>query len=287
MMRYITVDTKMIALLGMPLRQSASYLLQNRVYEQAGLDYFYLPIEVETPQALSDVLTGIRAMNFAGFAITKPYKETVLQYLDAQDDSVALMGACNTVLIQDGKFIGYNTDGIGCIRSLEQEGRLDIANKTFFSFGAGGAARAVCFELARRGAGQLIIASPFGMCDRLSEEINRHFPSKAIAVDIGETERMYGYIRQADALLNLSGIGMAPHEDETPMERPCFQPHQLCYDAVYQPEKTRFLREAEAVGCQTLNGLGMVIYQGLEQIKLWTGVSAPAQMMFDAFRANL
>ncbi|HWP52095.1 MAG TPA: shikimate dehydrogenase [Clostridia bacterium] len=286
-MRYITVDTKLVGLLGTPLSQSVSYLLQNQVYEQTGINYFYFPIEVAEAQALPDVLTGIRAMNFIGFAITKPYKETILQYLDEQDDSVVQMGACNTVLIREGKLVGYNTDGIGCIRSLEQDGGLKITGKTFFSFGAGGAARAVCFELARHGAKRIVIASPFGMCDRLAEDINRYFPELCIPVDIGETDRMYDYVRHADVLLNLSGIGMTPHEKETPMENPCFQSHQVCYDAVYQPEKTRFLLEAEAARCQTLNGLGMVIYQGLEQIKLWAGVTAPAHIMFDAVKNTL
>ena len=284
MTHYITVDTKLVGLLGTPLSQSVSYILQNRVYEQTGINYFYFPIEVSDPEALPDILTGIRAMNFIGFAVTKPYKETILQYLDERDDSVIQMGACNTVLIRDNKLIGYNTDGIGCIRSLEQDGGLKISGKNFFSFGAGGAARAVCFELARHGAKQIVIASPFGMCDRLAEDINKYFPKMAVSVDIGETERMYGCIRQADVLLNLSGIGMAPHDGETPMANPCFQSHQICYDAVYQPEKTRFLQEAEAAGCKTLNGLGMVIYQGLEQIKLWAGVDAPAGIMFSAAR---
>ncbi|BAL00742.1 shikimate dehydrogenase [Oscillibacter valericigenes Sjm18-20] len=285
-MHYITVDTKMIGLLGTPLRQSVSYKLQNRVYEQAGLDYFYLPIEVSTEDRLPAVVEGIRAMNFAGFAITKPYKETILKYLDERDDLVTKMGACNTVAVRDGKLIGYNTDGIGCVRSLEVDGGLDIKGKTFFSFGAGGAARAVCFELACRGAKQIVISSASQRCEHLAEDINRLFPGLCVPVRLTDEERMYEYIRQADVLLNMSGIGMAPHLGESPMKKDRFQPHQLCYDAVYDPEKTRFLQDAEAARCRILNGLGMVIYQGLEQIKIWTGVDAPAQIMFDAVRES-
>lgn len=286
-MHYITVDTKLVGLLGTPLRQSVSYKLQNRVYEQAGLDYCYFPIEVPSADRLPAVVEGIRAMNFAGFAITKPYKETILQYLDERDDLVSKMGACNTVAVRDGKLIGYNTDGVGCVRSLEQEGGFDAHGKTFFSFGAGGAARAVCFELACRGAKQIVISSASQRCEHLAEDVNRFFPGLCVPVRLADEERMYAYVRQADVLLNMSGIGMAPHLGESPMKVPSFQARQLCYDAVYDPEKTQFLLDAEAAGCKTLNGLGMVIYQGLEQIRIWTGVDAPAQIMFDAVRESL
>lgn len=286
-MRYINVDTKLIGLLGMPLGQSRAHKMQNNVYERCGLDYFYFLIEVKAPDLLPKILDGVRAMNFAGLAVTKPYKETILKYLDEKDDLVAKMGACNTIAIRDGKLIGYNTDGFGCIHSLEVEGGLDLSGKSYFSFGAGGAARAVCFELANRGAKQIVISSGSQRCERLAEDINRFFPGVCIPVNIAEEKRMYEYIRQSDVLLNMSGIGMPPHVGETPMKDPCFQSNQLCYDAIYNPEKSRFLEDAEAAGCKILNGAGMTVYQGLEQIKIWTGVEAPAQIMFDANKESV
>ena len=119
--RRITVDTKLIALLGNPLRQSVSYLTQNQVYEELGLDYCYFPVELPRADQLESVIAGFREMNFAGFAVTKPYKEQVLPYLDRLDSTAEKMGACNTVVVEDGCLVGYNTDGIGCTRSLREE----------------------------------------------------------------------------------------------------------------------------------------------------------------------
>jgi shikimate dehydrogenase len=281
-MRYITVNTKLIALLGTPLGQSVSYLTQNRVYEELGLDYFYFPVELPRAEQLEDVVNGFRQMNVAGFGVTKPYKETIIPYLEQLDHTAETMGACNTVVVRDGQLIGYNTDGIGCLRSLKEERGFAPKGKAVFSYGAGGAARAVLFQLAAQGAGHLTVAALDGMAQRLAEDINRLYPGLCTGLDMGEREELALGTGKADLVMNLTGLGMAPHLDETPMDPAWLHPGQLCYDAIYNPVQTRFLKDAEAVGCQTLNGLGMVIFQGLEQIKLWTGVDAPADIMYRA-----
>ena len=143
-MAYITVDTKLVVLLGTPLRQSVSYLAQNRVYERLGLDYYYIPVEVKSSDQLRTVVAGLKQMNLGGLAVTKPYKETILQYLDGMDETARQMGACNTVVVRDGAWIGYNTDGMGCARSLKEEQGFDPVGKHIFSYGAGGAALRAC-----------------------------------------------------------------------------------------------------------------------------------------------
>lgn len=279
-MSYITVDTKLVALLGTPLGQSISYLTQNQVYRELGMDYFYFPVEVQTPAQLKDVVAGFRHMNFAGLAVTKPYKETIMAYLDEMDGTVAKIGACNTVAVRDGKLIGYNTDGIGCTHSMREERGFEPEGKRVVCYGAGGAARAVLFQLAQEGVGQIVVAALDGMAERLAEDLNSHYPGLCQGMDISCKDVLEPATRQADLVLNLTGLGMGNHLDETPVDKTWLRPGQLCYDAIYNPETTRFLREAEEMGCQTLNGLGMVIYQGLEQIKLWTGVEAPAEIMY-------
>ncbi len=281
-MEYITVHTKLIGLLGTPLAQSISYRLQNDVYRRMGLDCFYLPIEVARKEDLPYVVEGIRRMNFSGFAVTKPYKETILPLLDQLDESARRVGACNTVVVTDGRLVGYNTDGTGFLRSLESQLKGGPAGKRFLSFGAGGAARAVCFELAAHGAAHIHIVSVTGSGARLAQELNAQFPGMADPILAADRKGVAAAAAQAQVLLNLSGLGMAPHLDESPLEPQCFSPAQFCWDAVYQPEETLFLRQARQAGCPTLNGLGMVVYQGLEQIRLWTGAQVPAQWMFDA-----
>ena len=280
--RRITVDTKLIALLGNPLRQSVSYLTQNQVYEELGLDYCYFPVELPRADQLESVIAGFREMNFAGFAVTKPYKEQVLPYLDRLDSTAEKMGACNTVVVEDGCLVGYNTDGIGCTRSLREERGFDPAGSRVFSYGAGGAARAVLFQLASEGAKQITVAALDGMGQRLAGGQDRCYPGLCQGIDISPRDILASETSQADLVLNLTGLGMAPHLNETPADPTWLRPGQLCYDAIYNPEKTRFLEDAERAGCQTLNGLGMVIYQGLAQIELWTGVWAEAEIMYRA-----
>ena len=279
----ITVDTKLIAVLGTPLRHSFSYKMQNDVYKAMGLDYCYIPIEV-SPEGFGAVVTAIRHMNFAGFALTKPYKVEIMKYLDDIDDTARIMGSCNTVVVRDGKFKGYNTDGAGFIRSLTEEGNIDIKNSVFFSFGAGGTAKSVCFELAGHGAKRIYISSRSAMCEELAENINNYFPGVCIPIRVHDRRRTEEGISGADVILNLSGSGMYPHTDETPVDKSLLKPKHLCYDATYNPFRTRFLREAEEMGCRILNGLGMFIYQGAFQIKLWTGREAPIDVMRDSLK---
>ncbi len=147
----ITVDTKLIGLLGKPLRQSFSPRMQNEAYQAAGLDYLYYPIEVENDH-LGDVVNGLRYMNYCGFAVTKPNKIQVIQYLDELDPLAKKMGSVNTVVNTDGKLKGYNTDGEGFVRSLLTQTNCCLNTSIFFCFGAGGAGRAMCSTLAYRGA---------------------------------------------------------------------------------------------------------------------------------------
>lgn len=277
--RYVTVNTKLIALLGFPLGQSVSYLTQNQVYSELGLDYFYFPVEVSREEQLGDIIAGFRQMNFAGFAVTKPYKKSILAHLDRLDDSAKAVGACNTAVFRDGCLVGYNTDGVGCTRSLQIERGFSAAGKTVFSYGAGGSARAVLFRMAAEGAKKIVVTSSSSTARQLAEDINRLYPGLCLGLDRSQRDALAEETAGADLVMNLTGLGMAPHLNETPMDSAWLRPGQLCYDAIYNPAETRFLREAEERGCETLNGLGMVIYQGLEQIRLWTGADADEAIM--------
>jgi len=274
----ITVDTKLIALLGTPLRQSLSYKMQNDAYKALGLDYYYIPIEVQ-PEGFEAVVAAIRHMNFAGFALTKPYKVEVMKYLDEVDETAKIMGSCNTVVVKDGKLKGYNTDGEGLIRSLTEEGKTDIKDNIFFSFGAGGTGKSVCFELAKEGARRIYISSRSSMCEELAANIGNYFPGVCVPIRTADTDKIEKAIYESNVILNLSGSGMYPHTDETPIDKSLLLPKHICFDATYNPDKTRFLIEAEEKGCKIINGIGMFIYQGAYQIKLWTGCEGPVEVM--------
>ena len=272
----VDINTKMITLLGTPLGQSFAARMQNAGYEAAGMNMLYFYTETDQ-EHLGDIVNGIRYMNFAGFAVTKPNKVRVLRYLDELDPLCKKMGASNTVVkTEDGKLIGYNTDGIGFYTSLVEEGDVDVKNSTFFCFGAGGAGRAMCSVLAYYGAKKIYITDFFEPCAQaLVDDINNNFAPIAEFVHHGDTSK----VSEVDVVMNASGVGMGKSIGQSPVEKEILKPNQFCFDACYNPAKTQFLLDAEAQGCKILNGLGMSLYQGAAQIELWTGKKAPVEAM--------
>lgn len=272
----IDINTKMISLLGTPLAQSFAARMQNKGYEAAGLNMLYFYTEVDN-EHLSDVVNGLRYMNFAGFAVTKPNKVKVLEYLDELDPLCQKMGSCNTVVrTPQGRLIGYNTDGAGFYTSITQEGGVDISASRFFCIGGGGAGRAICSALAYHGAPKLYITDKFEAAGlSLVNDINKNFAPVAEFVPSGD----FSKVSQCDVVINASGIGMGNTIGMTPMPDMYVCPGQLYFDACYNPALTRFLENARAKGCRVLNGLGMSLYQGAAQIELWTGRKAPIEAM--------
>ncbi|MBQ0000378.1 MAG: shikimate dehydrogenase [Clostridiales bacterium] len=272
----IDINTKMITLLGTPLGQSFAARMQNRGYEAAGLNMLYFYTEIDNTH-LADVVNGLRYMNFAGFAVTKPNKVKVLEYLDELDPLCKKMGSSNTVVrTPEGKLIGYNTDGVGFYTSLKEEAGMDITGKSFFCIGSGGAGRAMCSILAYHGAGKIYITDKFEESGlSLVEDINTNFAPVAEFIPSGD----YSKVAECDVVMNATGIGMGASIGKSPLPEEYIQPHQLYFDACYNPLRTQFLKNAEAKGCKILSGLGMSLYQGAAQIELWTGEKAPVEAM--------
>ena len=272
----VDINTKMITLIGTPLKQSFAARMQNAGYKAAGLNMLYFYTEAGK-EHLGDIVNGLRYMNFAGFAITKPNKVEVLQYLDELDPLCKKMGACNTVVRTDeGKLIGYNTDGSGFYTSLITEGQIKVDESVFFCFGGGGAGRAMCSVLAYYGARKIYITDVFEPCGRdLVSDIRKNFGDVAEFVHNGD----YSKLPECHVVMNASGVGMGASEGQSPLPTEHIHADKLYFDACYNPEKTQFLLNAEEKGCRILNGLGMSLYQGATQIELWTGKPAPVDAM--------
>lgn len=275
-MATVDINTKMVTLLGDPLKQSFAAQMQNSGYEAAGLNMLYFYTEVNN-EHLEDVVNGIRYMNFAGFAVTKPNKVKVLQYLDELDPLCEKMGASNTVVrTPEGKLIGYNTDGIGFIRSIQKDGGIKVDENTYFCIGAGGAGRAMCSALAYYGAKKIYISDFVEESSKsLVEDINKNFAPVAEYVPHGD----FSKVAEVSVVMNASGIGMGSHIGENPMPKEFISADKFYFDACYNPDKTQFLLDAEAAGAKVLNGLGMSLYQGAAQIEHWTGKEAPIEAM--------
>lgn len=277
----INVSTKLVGLIGNPLGHSFSPAMQNRAFETLGLNYYYLPIEVAT-ENLTDVVRGISKMNFAGFNVTIPHKLSIMKYLDEIDDLAGLIGAVNTVTVKDGGLKGYNTDGIGFVRSLEEETGVAVQDKNVFILGSGGASRSIAMAMAFKGA------QTVWLCNRtvekavdLSEEINANIRECSVPLPMVKRE-MIEPLQQTDIFINTTSIGMHPQEGDIPLESNLIQEGIIVSDIIYNPLKTRLLIEAEQRGCKIVNGLGMLVYQGAEAFKLWTGLDAPVKEMWDA-----
>lgn len=274
----VDIDTRFITLIGKPLHQSFSARMQNGAYRAMGKNMLYFYTEAEEAQ-LEPIIKGIRNMPFAGFAVTKPNKVAVLQYLDELDPLCAVMGACNTVVIKNGRLIGYNTDGMGFMASIDEETEIDLPNATFFCAGAGGAGRAICCSLAHGGAKGIYI---YDIIDQraleLTDSINRNFPGRAEFVPYGGADAMKK-AHDAHMLINATGVGMEATKDMSPFPADIIRPGHICYDATYNPAETCFLRQGRERGCVTVNGMGMLLHQGIAQIKLWTGEDAPVEVM--------
>lgn len=285
-MRKVNSKTKYIGLLGYPLGHSISPVMQNAAFESRDINYLYMPIELKK-EDLEHVVEAMPKMNFAGFNVTIPYKIEIMKHLDEIDDLAKSIGAVNTVAIKDGKLKGYNTDGIGFLRSLEEELNVSVAGKNIFILGSGGAARAISMTLAMNKARRLYICNrTYEKAESLVKDINSKYGNVAISIPMVE-QKMKDAINYAEILINTTCVGTYPNIDETPIDKEILKGHLAVCDVVYNPRKTKLLQDAEKLGCKTMNGLGMLIYQGAEAFRIWTGVKAPVETMFETATAAL
>lgn len=279
-MNYPTVATKMVILLGNPLGHSISPAMHNHAFEKLGMDYCYIPVEVNE-ENLEKVFSGLTRMNVVGFNVTIPHKIRIMRYLDELDPLAATIGAVNTICVKDGKTKGYNTDGEGFIRSLGEETQISPEGKRFFILGSGGAARAIAMTLAFQGADKIIICNRTpSKAQDLAFEINekiRNCAEVATHTASSQTE----FLSRCDVLINSTSMGMSPKEDFLPIDESLLMPHLTVADIVYNPLTTKLLKSAKEKGCAIVPGLGMLIYQGAAAFKLWTGVEPIISEMSD------
>lgn len=276
----VNINTKMVTLLGKPLSQSYAARMQNAAYRASRINMLYFYTEVDN-EHLGDVINGLRYMNFAGFAVTKPNKVEVMKYVDELDPLCQKMNASNTIVCRDGKLIAYNTDGTGFYRSLQEEAPdIVLSDNVFLCMGAGGAGRAISSVLAYNGAKKIYIGDvDYQAAKELADDINNNFSPVAELFDPLDKDELKKAVVNAQVVMNNTGIGMAATADQTPIPKEFLRSGQLCFDATYNPSKTRFLMEAEDAGCRIMNGLGMSLHQGAEQIELWSGEKAPIEVM--------
>lgn len=283
-MLIINTDTKLVGLLGYPLSQSLSSIMQNAAFQKCNLNKIYIPIEV-TLNNLETVVKGMSKMNFDGFNITKPYKVDIMNYLNDIDDYAKLIGAVNTVKISNGILIGYNTDGTGFLRSFEKVTGTKIKGKSVFILGSGGAARAIALTLALNNATKIYICNrTYEKALSLSNEVTRISNCTAVPMMY---EEMKMAINDSHVLINTTSVGMLPDINESPLDKSLLNSKLIVCDIVYNPMETKLLTDAKEKECRIVPGLPMLVYQGAEAFEIWTNMEAPVDIMFKVVEDGL
>ncbi len=264
---------KRVFLLGYPLAYSISPAMHNAAFRAINLDWQYELLETAT-QGLPNAIARLKEADCAGANVTIPHKQSVLQFLDDVSATARAIGAVNTIIHREGKLIGDNTDGIGFIASL-RESHINPRNARVVILGAGGAARAVAFALAEAGAREIVLLNRTATrVIVLADHLHAQFPKLRIVVNHREA------IGQTNILVNATSVGMFPRVTETPMPKgQTLSPSTVVVDLVYNPLQTRFLWDAKREGAWTINGLGMLVHQGVASFKLWTGRDVPVDVM--------
>lgn len=264
-------ETKIFAVFGNPIVHSLSPLMHQAALDQMGFKARYISFCVTD---LKKAMEGVRGLGIQGVSVTLPFKTEVMQYLDEIEESALRIGAVNTIWNHDGVLKGYNTDWLGLVLSL-QEG-LEIKGRKFAVIGAGGAARGVVYGLIQEGGIPIIQNRTLSQAEALGREFGCPcFP-------FSEKEKI-----EADCLINTTSLGMSPNTGESPFPGKLLNRFSWVADIIYNPLKTKLLREAEEAGCRTITGLGMFVHQGAEQLKIWTGLEPRRDIMRMTVAAEL
>lgn len=285
----ITGHTRMICLLGSPVAHSISPMMHNRSFELLDLDYAYLAFDIGTKD-LASIVESFRKMNVRGFNLTMPDKTEMYPLCDELSDAARLIGAVNTVVHENGKMIGYNTDGIGYMQAVKDAG-FDIIGKKMTLLGAGGAATSIAVQAALDGVSELTIfnrkSKTFEHGEEIVRKINEHTNCKAKICDLADWKLLNEELASSAILTNGTSIGMAPKEDACPLPEQVRLPEGLIIsDIIYHPGETQLLKKAREHGLPAFNGLHMLLYQGAEAFRLWTGKEMPVEQIKSEYFSN-
>lgn len=267
-------STKVVGLIGEPVEHSFSPPMHNEAFKTLGLDYVYVPFNV-SPNNLKSAIEGANSLNIQGLNVTIPHKINVIKYLNELDPIAELIGAVNTIDFKNLK--GYNTDGIGCIGAIEEVTK--IKDKNIVVAGAGGAARAIVFYLAKYGAEEVnILNRNLKKAENLANDLlASNLISNVNSSDISEISKC---ISDADILIDTTPIGMHPNVSDEPIVKAADIHEELVVnDIVYNPNETVLLKEAIKANAKVVYGIKMLLYQGAESFKIWTGREAPIDVM--------
>ena len=275
-------STNIVGLIGHPVEHSFSPPMHNAAFDALDMDYSYVAFDVD-PNNLKSAIEGAQSLNIKGFNVTIPHKVNVMQYLDELDEVARLIGAVNTIDFKNLK--GYNTDGIGAVKAIEEV--TSIKNKNVVVAGAGGASRAISFYIAKYGAESLTILNRNeAKAESLASDVSDSGLIGEVAYD--SINAIGNYMEGADVLIDTTPLGMHPNISDEPIVKADMMDEDLVvFDAVYNPNETVLIKEAIKANAKPVYGIKMLLYQGAESFKIWTGKTAPVDVMEKALRNTL
>lgn len=276
-----TGHTGLLCLLGSPVGHSISPAMQNTACRLTGQDLCYLAFDVQ-PERLPAAVAGLRAIGFKGCNVTMPHKNAMAQLVDELSPAARLCGAVNTVVNQNGRLVGHTTDGVGWVHSARAEG-CDPTGKAIVQLGAGGAGTAILVQAALDGAKSIAV---FNMRDAfwprveaLVQRLNQETDCCVTLHELTDTDTLQKELQKAQILLNTTPVGMKNHPGCLIPSADWLHPGLTVSDVIYEPRETELLRMARTAGLQAFNGLHMLLYQGAESFRLWTGCEMPVEQI--------
>jgi shikimate dehydrogenase len=256
--------------------------MHEAAFRELGIDANYIVLEL-APAAFSKLMRRARRLSLSGFNVTVPYKETVIKFLDEVRPEARAIGAVNTVYRRGKRWIGTNTDMEGFLMALAKDGGFRPSGKKAVVLGAGGAARAIVYGLSREGIREVLIADCFpGKARKIAGDMRRIFRQVGYRAVPAGTEEVKEALQKADVIINATPLGLKPQDPQVVPESwipKAGAKKKFFMDLIYNPAMTSFLKAAKKKGHRTLNGLGMLLYQGARALEYWTGRKAPADVM--------
>jgi shikimate dehydrogenase len=272
----ISGKTQVCGVIGDPITHTLSPAMHNAAFKRLKLDFVFLAFRVKTAD-LENAVRGMRGFGIRGLNVTMPHKTVIIRYLANLDANVKFLGSANTILNDDGRLLGFNTDGTGALHALRENG-INPEGKNVLLLGAGGAAKAIAYSLAQ-GAGALCILNRVPeKAAVLADALNRVFGKKIVGGALSPSA-VQKNLQDADILVNATSVGMHPHVDQSLVAPQWLKPDLAVMDIVYNPVETKLAKVAKAAGAHVISGVEMLLYQGAVSFQIWTGHAAPIEVM--------
>jgi shikimate dehydrogenase len=280
----ISGKTRVCGVIGDPVEHSLSPAMHNAAFQELNLDFIYVAFRVRKDE-LKEAIIGAKSLDIKGLNVTMPHKSAVMKYLDEIDPTAKSIGAVNTILNDKGVLIGYDTDGVGALKALKENG-VSLNGKKLLLLGAGGAGKAIAFHAAQEVEELKILNRTAQKAKDLAEVLRKKFGKKIDGNSLS-AKTIRKELEDADIMVNATSVGMHPNDDQSLIDPSWMRPSLCVMDVVYNPIETKLAKDAKSVGAKVVSGVEMLVYQGAASFEIWTDRPAPVKVMKKAILNKL